>query len=55
MLNFHNKDSYKIEAAVKCNQKRCVLFVTFSNTIRHWFGITGSHDMELEANVKTNF
>ena len=46
MLNCHNKYSYKIEEAVKCNTNMCVLFVPFSYTIRHWFGVTGSHDME---------
>ena len=48
MLNFHNKYSYKIEDAVKPSKIRCVFFVIVihSNTIRHCFGVTGSHDME---------
>ena len=32
MLNFHNKYSYKN--------------FPFSNTIQHWFSVTGSYDME---------
>ena len=53
MMNFHNKYSYKIEEAVKSNRKRCVPFFPFSFTIRHWFGVTGSHDME--ANEMMSF
>ena len=41
-----DKYSYEIEKAVKCNPNNCVLFVPFSNTIRHQFAVTGSHDME---------
>ena len=43
---FRNKYSYKIEEAVKCNTNRSDLFVPYSNTIRHWFIVTGSYDME---------
>ena len=43
---FYNKYSYKIEKAIQSNQKKCVIFVSFSNTIRRRFGVTGSHDIE---------
>lgn len=46
MLNFLNKYSYKIDEAVKCNTNRSDLFVPYSNTIRYWFLVTGSYDME---------
>lgn len=31
---------------ITCNQKKCVSLVPFSNTIQHWFGVTGSHEVE---------
>ena len=44
--DFHNKCSYRIEKALKPNDKRCVLIILFGYTIRHWFRVTGPHDME---------
>ena len=46
MLNFHNKYSYMIKQAVQPNKKGRVLCGFRSYIIRHWFGVTGSHDME---------
>ena len=46
MLNFLNTCSYIIKWTVKSIKKMCVLCVLCSDTIRHWFGVTGSHDME---------
>lgn len=35
-----------MEVAVQSNKTRCFLSVPFSYTIRHWFGVNRSHDIE---------
>ena len=35
-----------IEEEAKSNKKSFFLYVRFSNTIQHWFGVTTQHDME---------
>ena len=37
----------KIDKALKYHKKWCVLFLGLSNTIGYWFGVTGSHDVEV--------
>ena len=48
-LEFQNKIKEIKEEAVKCNNKnRCVLCDLcsyYSYIIRHWFGVTGSHEL----------
>ena len=52
MLIFHNKYTYKMGETIKCIQKRNVLYELCIDTIVHWFGVSGSHDMEATGKKK---